>query len=59
MLFYNKFVKDIKKIGFVLRPYDPCVANRTVNESQQTIGWHVDDVKSSHVDPKVQDEFED
>jgi hypothetical protein len=24
---------------------------------QQTITWHVDDVKSSHVNPKVKDEF--
>ena len=45
LLFYNKFVKDIKKLGFVLNPYDPCVANRIANGSQQTICWHVDDVK--------------
>ena len=55
LLFYNKFVKDISKLGFVLNPYDPCVANRMVNGYQQTICWHVDDVKLSHVDVKVQD----
>ena len=27
MLYYKKFKKDIKSIGFVLNPYDPCVAN--------------------------------
>jgi hypothetical protein len=33
------------------------VANRVVNGKQQTLTWHVDDLKSSHVDPKVNDEF--
>jgi hypothetical protein len=28
-----------------------------VNGKQHTITWHVDDVKSSHVDPRVNDEF--
>ena len=28
LLFYKKFVKDIQSIGFVLNPYDLCVANR-------------------------------
>ena len=39
-------------------PYDPCVANRIVNKAQQTIVFHVDDLKSSHIDKKVNDEFE-
>ena len=58
LLFYNKFVKDSKKIGFILNPYDPCVANRIIEGSQQTICWHMDDVKSSHMSKKVQDDFE-
>ena len=58
LLYYLKFVSDIKEIGFKLNPYDPCVANRMVNGHQHTICWHVDDIKSSHVDPAVQDEFE-
>ena len=57
LLYYNKFVSDIKTIGFKLNPYDPCVANRMVNGKQHTIVWHVDDIKSSHVDPKVNDQF--
>jgi hypothetical protein len=28
-----------------------------VNGRQHTVTWHVDDLKSSHVDPKVNDEF--
>ena len=57
MLYYKQFVRDIKTIGFVLNPYDPCVANRTVYNKQHTICWHVDDIKSSHVQAKVNDEF--
>jgi hypothetical protein len=33
------------------------VANRIVNGEQKTITWHVDDVKLSHKDSKVNDEF--
>jgi len=57
LLYYKKFRADIEKIGFVVNPYDSCVANREVNGSQQTVTWHVDDLKSSHLDTKVNDEF--
>jgi hypothetical protein len=57
LLFYKKFRKDVESIGFKVNPYDPCVANRYINGKQHTITWHVDDVKSSHVDPKVNDDF--
>jgi hypothetical protein len=57
LLYYKKFVKDIESIGFVLNPYDPCLANRMVDGKQHTIAWHVDDIKSSHLFKKVNDEF--
>jgi len=57
LLYYKKFRKDIESIGFKVNPYDPCVANRYVNGKQHTVLWHVDDLKSSHVDPKVNDKF--
>jgi Reverse transcriptase (RNA-dependent DNA polymerase) len=57
LLFYKKLKKDLESIGFKINPYDPCVANRTVNGKQHTVTWHVDDLKSSHVDAKVNDEF--
>jgi hypothetical protein len=57
LLYYKKFRKDIESIGFVINPYDPCVANRIVDQRQHTLTWHVDDLKSSHVDPKVNDKF--
>jgi hypothetical protein len=49
LLYYEKFVRDILSIGFVLNPYDPCVANKVVKGKQLTITWHVDDLKVSHV----------
>jgi hypothetical protein len=57
LLFHKKFQKDLEGIGFKVNDYDPCVANRIVDGEQQTITWHVDDIKSSHKDSKVNDEF--
>jgi hypothetical protein len=57
LLFYKKLVKDLAQIGFETNPYDPCIANRQVNGKQHTVTWHVDDLKSSHVDPQVNDDF--
>jgi hypothetical protein len=57
LLYYKKFRKDIESIGFVVNPYDPCVANRIVNGKQQMVTWHMDNLKSSHVDPRVNDKF--
>jgi hypothetical protein len=57
LLYYKKFRKDIESIGFIINPYDPCVANRIVNGTQQTVCWHVDDLKSSHIDSQVNDKF--
>ena len=31
LLFYNQLVVDLQSQGFVLNPYDPCVANKMVN----------------------------
>ena len=41
----------------MFNPYEPCVANRLVMSKQHTVRFHVDDLKSSHVDRKVNDEF--
>jgi hypothetical protein len=45
----------VDEMGFELNPYDQCVANKTINGKQCTILWHVDDLKISHVDKKVND----
>jgi hypothetical protein len=58
LLWYNQFRGDLEKIGFEFNPYDPCVANRMVDQKQHTIRFHVDDLMSSHVDKRVNDKFE-
>jgi hypothetical protein len=57
LLWYNKFRKDLEEEGFIFNAYDPCVANKMVNEKQMTIKFHVDDIMSSHVDSTVNDKF--
>jgi hypothetical protein len=40
-------------MGYVLNPYEPCMANCDIQGKQCTIAWYVDDSKISHVDPDV------
>jgi hypothetical protein len=49
LLYYQRFVTDLKSIGFEINPYDPCVANKIVKGKQLTVVFHVDDLKVSHV----------
>ncbi|KAI2490730.1 Reverse transcriptase (RNA-dependent DNA polymerase) [Fragilaria crotonensis] len=53
LLWYEMFHSYLEEIGFVLNPYDPCVANKVINGKQCTVAWYVDDMKISHVDPNV------
>lgn len=53
LLWYNLFVSTLLEMGFVINPYEPCVANKMVNGKQCTICWYVDDLKVSHVDASV------
>ena len=57
LLFYRKLVADLASLGFVINPYDPCVANKMVNGKQMTVCWHVDDLFIGHEDPKVISNF--
>ena len=57
LMFYKKLQKDLKEIGFKVNPYNPCVANRIIGGKRHTITWHVDNLKSSHEDAKVNDKF--
>jgi hypothetical protein len=59
LLYYQKFSKSLTSIGFLFNPYDPCVANKSINEQQMTITFHVDDCKLSHRDSKVMDDMID
>ena len=53
MLFYCKLTKALLSYSFELNPYNLCVAHKIVNGEQLTICWHVDNLKSSHINPKV------
>ena len=52
---YKTFKECLEEIGFTINPYDPCVANKMVNNEQCTICWYVDNTKISHKDSKVVD----
>ena len=57
ILFYRKLSTDLTKMGFKIKFYDPCVANKMVGGKQLTVCWHVDDLKISHVDKHVVTKF--
>ena len=57
-LFWQKLSKQlIDTWGFVRNKYDDCVVNKTINGSQMTVVWHVDDLKVSHVDAQEVGKF--
>ena len=45
LLFYRKLKKEFIEYGFIMNPYDPCVANKDTPAGQMTVVWHVDDFK--------------
>jgi hypothetical protein len=48
-LFYWKLVSELRSMGFIINPYDPCVANKIANGKQSTLRWHLDNLMISHV----------
>jgi hypothetical protein len=58
LLWYKTFREDLEDNRFIFNPYDPCVANKKVQGLQQTIVFHVDDLKSSHKSKPVNNKFE-
>jgi hypothetical protein len=59
LLWYKKLRHELEQEGFKFNPYDPCVANREKNGLQQTLLFHVDNLKSSRKGPRVNDKFEE
>lgn len=49
-MFWKKLSGCLEKLGFIANPCVACAMNKTVNGQQMTVGWHVDDLKISHVD---------
>lgn len=58
LLWHKEFWHELEQQGFMFDPRDPSVANREKKGSQHAFLSHVDDLKSSHKNPKVNDHFE-
>ena len=56
LLFWRDLSGALRSWGFEPNPCDICVMNKTVGGKQCTICWNVDDIKISHVRPKLVDE---
>jgi hypothetical protein len=47
LMFYRKLRKELEEYGFVVNPYNPCVANMSTECGKQlTVIWHVNDLMS-------------
>jgi hypothetical protein len=57
LLFYRKWISELKGMGFEINPYDPCVVNKMINDSQMTVRWHVDDLMLSHASNEAPSQF--
>jgi hypothetical protein len=55
LLYYRKFVKSLTDIGFIINPYDLCVANKIIEGKKMTICFHVEDCKLIYLRKKVMD----
>ena len=51
--FWVKLSKRLEEIGYKRNEYDWCVMNNIIENKKCNIIWHVDDLKTSHVDPPV------
>ena len=49
LLFYHKLWIDLHSKGFKINPYDLCVANKVVEQTQMTLIWHINDLKFFHL----------
>ena len=56
-LFFDKLSAELVGLGFEQNLYDECTWNKMVNGEQLTVVFHVDDLKASHKDQTVLDEF--
>ena len=40
LLWYELYISVLKPLGFELNPYEPCVANATIEGTQCTMAWY-------------------
>ncbi len=51
LLFYRMLWKELEEYGFIVNPYNPCVANMITKKGDQlTVVWHVDNLMGLCVD---------
>ena len=53
LLFWKKLSKLLEEMGYQRNYYDWFVMNNIIDDKKCTILWHVDYLKTSHVDPSV------
>ena len=53
LLWYRLYTEVLQDMGFILNPYNQCVANKEINGSQCTVAFYVDDNKISHKDANI------
>ena len=59
LLFYKKCSGGSENFGSQFNPHDTYVANRIKVDNQHTVRFHVDNIMSSHVNPKANDKFQE
>ena len=52
-LFQTKLSESLEEMGYQRNEYDWCVMNKIIDNKKWTILWHVDDLKTSNIDPAV------
>ena len=53
LLWFELYKETLENEGFILNPYEMCIANKVIDGHQCTVAWYVDDNKVSHRDPNV------
>ena len=53
LLWYELYSTKLQGMGFILNPYDTCVANKEIEGKQCSIGYYVDDNIASHDSDRV------
>ena len=57
IIFYKKLSKHLHNHEFKMNQYDSCTFNKMVNGEQLTVQIYVDDLKASHKEQAVLDDF--
>ena len=53
ILFWKLLSSTLQEWGFKINDYDRCIAKKTINGTQCTIIWYVNDLKITHAEKAV------